>query len=120
MALIADSVFDTALQVITTGGDTINICSSEPANFAGIAGVNLGNATVTTGSPQDGDVDGRKVVVGAISNGSVTGTGTATHWALSNGTDTLYSTGSLTASQSVTTGNSFTLDAISIGIRDAT
>lgn len=120
MALIADAVFDTALNVLTTNGDTINICSSEPANYAAIAGVDLGNSTVTTGSPTAGDTDGRKVIVGAISTGSVTGTGTATHWALSNGTDTLYSTGSLTASQTVTTGNTFTLDAISITIRDAT
>lgn len=120
MALIADAVLDTALNVLTTNGDTINICSSEPANFAGIAGVNLGNATVTTGAPQNGDTDGRKVVVGAISTGSVTGNGTATHWALSNGTDALYATGSLTASQTVTNGNTFTLDAISITLRDAT
>lgn len=120
MALIADSVLDTALQVMTTNGDTINICSSEPANFAAIAAANLGNATVTTGSPQNGDTDGRKVVVGAISNGSVTGTGTATHWALSDGTATLYASGSLTASQTVTNGNTFTLDAINITIRDAT
>lgn len=120
MALIADSVLDLALQELASFGDTINICSAEPANFAGITGVDLGNATVTTGSPQNGDTDGRKVVVGAISNGSVTGTGTATHWALSDGTATLYATGSLTASQTVTSGNTFTLDAINITIRDAT
>ena len=120
MALIADAVLDTALNVLITNGDTLNICSAEPANFAGIAAVDLGNDTVSTTGPVDGDTDGRKATVGAITTGSVTGNGTATHWALSNGTDTLYATGSLTASQTVTNGNTFTLDAISITIRDAT
>lgn len=121
MARIVDSVFDLALQEIASFGDTINICSAEPANFAGIAAVELGQATVSVGAPTDGDVDGRKVVVGAVTTGgTISATGTATHWALSNGADTLYATGSLTASQSVTINNSFTLDAISITIRDAT
>jgi hypothetical protein len=75
---------------------------------------------MTVGSPTNGATDGRKVVVPAITDGSVTASGTASHWALTNASNTLIATGSLTSSQSVTNGNTFTLDAIDITIRDAT
>jgi len=120
MPLISDEVFDQGLDYADTNGTRIDICSAEPANFAGIAAVSLGNATVNTGATQNGATDGRRVIVPAITTGSVTGTGTATHWALSDGTAILVATGPLSASQAVTSGNTFTLDAISIGIRDAT
>lgn len=123
MPFIADAVFDAALNVLDTNGTRLDICSAEPTTYglATTAGANsLGSATVNTGAPEAGTTDGRKVVVPAITNGSVSTTGTATHWALTNGADTLYATGALTASQSVTSGNTFTLDAIDITIRDAT
>ena len=120
MPFINDEVFDQGLDYADTNGTRIDICSSEPATYAGIAAVTLGNATVNTGATQNGAPDGRRVIVPAITTGSVTGTGTATHWALSNGTAILVATGPLSASQAVTSGNTFTLDAISITIRDAT
>jgi hypothetical protein len=61
------------------------------------------------------------VVVTAITDGTVSGTGTAAYWAITKtSTSTLIATGSLTSSQAVTSGNTFTLDAINIAIRDAT
>lgn len=120
MPFINDEVFDQGLNYADTNGTRIDICSAEPASFAGIAAVSLGNATVNTGAPQNGAVDGRRVIVPAITTGSVTATGTATHWALSDGTAILVATGPLSASQAVTSGNTFTLDAITIAIRDAT
>ena len=120
MPFINDEVFDQGLDYADTNGTRIDICSSEPANYAGIAAVTLGNATVNTGATQNGATDGRRVIVPAITTGTVTGTGTATHWALSDGTAILVATGPLSASQAVTSGNTFTLDAISITIRDAT
>lgn len=63
---------------------------------------------------------GRRVTVAAIADGSVTATGTATHWAI---TDTangrLLATGALAASQLVTSGNTFTLGAFDAGIPGA-
>jgi hypothetical protein len=122
--LIADSVFDAGLATIQAGGTKIDLCSAEPANYAGIAAVTLGNKTgLTTGAPANGTVNGRRVTVPAIAAGapgSITGTGTVTHWALSNGSSTLYAAGALTSSQAVTSGNTFTLDAIDITIADAT
>lgn len=120
MAFIADAVFDGGLTVLDTNGTQIDITTSEITLWANLAAATLGNDTVNTGSPQAGDTDGREVVVPAITAGSVTGTGTVTHWCLSNGSSTVYAAGPLTASQAVTTGNTFTLDAINITIRDAT
>ena len=119
MAFINDLVFDNGLGYADTNGTKLDICSAEPANFAGIAAVTLGNDTVNTGAPEAGAVDGRRVIVPAITAGSVTATGTASHWALSDGTTNLIASGSLSSTQAVTSGNTFTLDAISITIRDA-
>ena len=121
MAAINDEVFDQGLDYADTNGTRIDITSTDPGlTYATVTGNTLGNDTVNTGAPQDGVTDGRRVVVPAISAGSVTGTGTATHWALTNGTNTVIASGALSASQAVTSGNTFTLDAISITIRDAT
>lgn len=122
MPFISDEIFDQGLDYADTNGTRIDICSSEPTTYAqATSTVSLGNKTgLNTGAAQNGATDGRRVIVPAITDGSVTGTGTATHWALTDGTSVLLATGSLSASQAVTSGNTFTLDAISITIRDAT
>ena len=121
MAAINDSVYDSGLTWADTNGTRIDIVSTDPGlTYATVTANTLGNDTVNTGAPTNGDVDGRKVVVPAITAGNVTATGTATHWALTNATDTVVASGPLTASQAVTNGNTFTLDAINITIRDAT
>lgn len=121
MAYINDEIFDQGLDYADTNGTRIDICSQEPTTYAEASSTyTLGNKTgLNTGATQDGATDGRRVIVPAITDGSVTGTGTATHWALSDGAAVLLATGALSASQAVTSGNVFTLDAISITIRDA-
>ncbi len=121
MAYINDEVFDQGLDYADANGTRVDICSQEPTSYsAATSTFTLGNkTTLNTGSTQAGATDGRRVIVPAITDGSVTATGTATHWALTNGSDTLIATGALTASQAVTSGNAFTLDAISLTIRDA-
>lgn len=117
---ISDEVRDQGLDYADTNGTRIDICSSEPANYAAVAGVSLGNKTgLNTGATQDGAVDGRRVQVPAIVDGNVTANGTATHWALTDGLGILVATGALSSSQVVTSGNTFTLDPIDITIRDA-
>ncbi len=121
MAAINDEVFDQGLDWADTNGTRIDITSTDPGlTYATVTGNTLGNDTVNTGTTEAGAVDGRRVIVPAITAGSVTGTGTASHWALTNGTNTVVASGALSSSQSVTSGNTFTLDAISITIRDAT
>ncbi|MDA8740883.1 hypothetical protein N9M73_07140 [Rhodobacteraceae bacterium] len=122
MAALTNTVLDGALNVLTSNGDRIDLCSSEPTTYSGISSVSLGNKTsLSIGSPADRSGGGREVTVAAITSsatGSITGTGTATHYAISNGSDTLYATGSLSASQAVTSGNTFTLAAFTIAIPD--
>jgi hypothetical protein len=120
MAFIADVVFDSGLTTLDTNGTRLDITSQEATTYAEATSTyTLGNDTVNTGAPEDGATDGRRCIVPAITAGSVTGTGTATHWALTNGSTTIYATGALSSSQAVTSGNTFSLDAVSITIRDA-
>jgi hypothetical protein len=120
MAFIADTVFDNGLTVVDVNGTRLDITSTEATTYTEATSTfTLGNDTVNTGAPEAGAVDGRRVIVPAIAAGSVTGTGTAAFWALTDGASVLYATGALSASQSVTSGNTFSLDAVSITIRDA-
>ena len=120
MAYINDEIFDQGLDYADTNGTRVDITSQEATTYAeATTTYTLGNATVNTGATTAGDTDGRKVVVPAVSSGSVTGTGTASHWALTDGSAVLLATGALSASQAVTTGNTFSLTAIDITIRDA-
>lgn len=121
MAFMSDEIFDQGLDYADTNGTRLDICSSEPTTYTEATSTNtLGNDTVNTGATQNGPTDGRMVQVPAITSGSVTGTGTATHWGLTDGSSILVATGSLSASQGVTSGNTFSLDAIDLRIRDAT
>lgn len=118
---INDNVFDQGVNYADTNGTRIDILSQAVTTYADRGTYTLGNKTgLNTGAAQNGATDGRRVIVPAITDGTVTATGTATHWALSDGSAVLIACGPLTASQSVTSGNTFTLDAISITIRDAT
>jgi hypothetical protein len=123
MAFINDRVFDNGLTVLDTEANRLDICSSEPTTYAqATSTLTLGNKTsLSVGAPEDRSPNGRKVVVAAItSNGNVTATGTASHWAVSDTVNSrLLATGVLSASQAVTNGNTFTLGAFDIGIPDA-
>jgi hypothetical protein len=73
---------------------------------------------VNVGAAQDAPGGGRRVVVAAITDGNVNGAGTVTHWAVSDTVGgRLLAAGSLGASQAVTGGNTFTLDAFDIVLR---
>jgi hypothetical protein len=122
MAFINDEVFDQGLDWADTNGTRLDITSTDPGGtYATVTANTLGNKTIGVTAAENADTGtGRQVTVPAITDGSVTGTGTATHWAIHNGTDTVVASGALTSSQSVTSGNTFTLDEILITIRDAT
>lgn len=123
MAFMADSVLDGAIAVLTGGVNRLDICSQEPTTYAEATSTyTLGNKTSPSlGSASNGTPSGRKTTVAAITDGSVTGTGTATHWALvATGSSTLLATGSLASSQAVTNGNTFATDAFDLTVLDAT
>ena len=118
---INPEVFDGGLDYADVNGTRIDICSQEPTTYAEAttdAAFSLGNKTgINTGTTEAGATDGRRVIVPAITGGTVTETGTATHWALTDGAAILVATGALSATQGVSNGNPFTLDAIDVTIR---
>jgi len=121
MAILDNRVFDNGLTVLDTEANKILITSQEATTFTEAnATYALGNSTsLSIGAPADRAGGGREVVVAAITDGSVTGTGTATHYAIVDTVNSrLLATSTLTASQSVTSGNTFTLTSVAIGIPD--
>ena len=121
MATIADYVLDAALTKLDTEADRIDITSQEATTYAEATSTyTLGNSTsLSFGAPQDGDTSGRKVTAGAITDGTVTGSGSATHFAIVDvSASRLLATGSLATPQSVTSGNSFTIAAFDVEIPD--
>ena len=121
MATLDNRVFDNGLTVLDTEANKILITSQEATTFTEAnATYALGNSTsLSIGAPADRAGGGREVVVAAITDGSVTGTGTATHYAIVDTVNSrLLATSTLTPSQSVTSGNTFTLSSVAIGIPD--
>ena len=121
MATLNDRVFDSGLTVLDTEANAIHITSQEATDYTDATSTStLGNSTsLSIGAPADRPGGGREVIVAAITDGSVTGTGTASHYAIVDTVNSrLLATGSLSASQAVTSGNSFTLASFTIGIPD--
>jgi len=121
MATLNDLVFDNGLTVLDTEANKIIITSQEATTYTEAnATYALGDSTsLSVGAPADRAGGGREGTVAAITDGSVTGTGTATHYAIVDTVNTrLLATSTLTASQAVTTGNTFTLSSVAIGIPD--
>ena len=121
MAALNDKVFDSGLNILDTDTENLYILSGDPGlAWSNIAALGLGNkATPTISAPGDRSAGGREVTVSAITDGTVTETGTATHYAMTDDSLTLIlASGALSASQAVTSGNTFTLTEFKIGIPD--
>ena len=117
MAYLNPLVLDSGLATIVGSSRRLDICSAEPDTYAeATSTMTVGNKTgLTIGAAADGSPSGRKVTIPQVTSGaagSVTGTATATHWALSDpGNSRLLAAGALSASQAVTSGNTFTTTA---------
>jgi hypothetical protein len=119
---VHNDVLDAALNYISTNADGIYICSQEPTTYTeAITTYGLGNRVggPSFGAAVDGDVSGRKKQVNAVTDGSVTGDGTANHVALvdSGNSKLLYVT-TIPTPQAVTNGNDWTLPSWDIEIED--
>lgn len=119
MPYINDSAFDAAISWIITNGTALSLCSSEPANYAGIAAVQLAEDTsVTCGAAANGASSGRRTTVPACA--CVAGDdGTAADWALHNNSDTLVASGNLSGNVSITDTLTYNTDAFDITFPDA-
>jgi hypothetical protein len=121
MATLDNRVFDNGLTILDTEANKVLVTSQEASTYTEANSTYaMGNSTsLSIGAPADRSGGGRKVAVASITDGSVTATGTATHYALVDTNNSrLLATGALTASQAVTSGNTFTLATFDIGIPD--
>lgn len=117
MGYLHSDVYDFGISELADA-NALHILSQAPASYADVATYTLGNkAAPTIGAPAAGSPDGRSATVSAITDGTVTATGTAAHYALVDSTTSrLLATAPLNAPVSVTSGNPFTLTAITIRI----
>lgn len=122
MPFINDYVLDAALAKFDTEANQLNICTQEPVSYTEATATyskGLKNG-ISIGAPADATPNGRKVTVAQITDGTVNGNGTVTHYAIVDTVNSrLLATGLLTASQVVTSGNTFTLAAFDIRFPDA-
>lgn len=125
MPFIADRVLDLGLNVLDVEANALHICNLEPTTFASATTTNsLGSATggafTGIGAPAAGSPNGRQVTVSAITAGTVSTTGTASHYAIVDTVNSrLLATGALSATQAVTSGNSFSLTSFTIRLAGA-
>lgn len=124
MSSIGDVVFDEGLdQLNTTTGvaNALHICSAEPTTYVeAITTYTLGNddGNLAITGPADKGGGGREVTMTALAGGAVTGTGTVIFYAIVDTVGTaLLAVGPVT-SQAVTSGNTFSLTSVTIGIPD--
>ncbi len=118
-AYLNDRVYDNGLTVLDTEASHLYINSTQPTTYTeAITTYALGvKATPTVGAPAAKAGGGREVTVSAITDGTVSGTGTAGFFSLVDSTNSrLLAAGPLSATQSVTSGNTFTLTSFKIGI----
>ncbi len=110
-----DAVMDGGPNYIKTNCTRVDVCTSEPANYAGIAAVTVGNYTVSSSdfTLANGDVSGRKVTLGQKTGNNGTGTGAANFVVFSNGSSTLY--GVINGDgDTINSGSPFTINAVDV------
>lgn len=115
-----NDVLDAALDKIATCTH-LTFCSSQPANYAGIAAVALASATLTAGDGNGDytvadDTSGRKVTVAAQTGMTPSANGTVTYAVLDDGTTLLAAT--TVTSQAVTTSQTWNSPQFKISIAD--
>lgn len=122
MPFINDNVLDDLSSLAGATNRRVDICfTQEPTTYTEATSTfSAGNKTgLSMTALNNGAVDGRKTDTPAITDGSVTDTQTVDWWGITDASSVLHAAGDLSAPQGVTSGNTFTLDAISVTIRDA-
>lgn len=119
VAQLENVVLDAALNEIDLA-TTITICSAEPTTFNEAnntfkLGSKVFGAGAVFGAASNATPSGRKVTSVAVTNGSVSATGTASWYAIIDGSR-LLAKGQLASAQAVTSGGTFTLAPFDVTI----
>jgi hypothetical protein len=121
VATLEDRVLDFGLNVLDTESSYLSVCSTEPTTIAiaattGLLGFKSWGVGSVFGSPAAGSpLPSRKVTSVAVSDGTITTSGTASWWAV-YAVGSLHAHGTLSSAQVVTAGNTFTLTAFDIKV----
>ena len=109
------------LMLDQTEGTKIHVCSAQPTTYAEAETTYSLAETTISGSytAANGDTSGRKNTCPAQSGVSIASSGTATHVAVTNGTDTLYAVTTCT-SQALTSGGTVDIPAWDQEVGDPT
>lgn len=120
MAFIHDDAFDAALDYLRTNCENFYLCSTEPTTFTQASSTyKLGTkASPTISSNGAGSPSGRKITV-SVTGGSISATGTATAWAITDDSASKLLAAGQCTSQAVTNGNTFDYSGSDITITDA-
>lgn len=122
VAQLETIAIDYGLNQLHTNVTHITICSGEPTTYAiatstSLLGYNSFGAGNAFGAPATSSTSLRAVSSVAITAGTITTSGTANWWAaVDEVNSSLYAHGSLSASQVVTAGNTFSLASFNISI----
>jgi hypothetical protein len=123
MPYLPDGSLDVLLNYVQDNVESLYICNAEPTDYTeASATFKLGTkVSPTVAEPSDRGGGGRECIVSAITDGAITVTDDATHWALckDSATSELLAAGDLAALQAVTDGNTFTLAQFAFGVPDA-
>ena len=118
--VVGDYALDNGLTGLKNAADKIYLCTQDPLTYTEATSTYaLGNKNFGAGgvfsAPAAGSPNGRQVASIAVTDGNITGTGTAAKWAVVDSANSrLLANGSLAASQAVTAGNTFTLASFTI------
>lgn len=122
VAQLETIALDFGLNQLHTNVTHITICAAEPTSYAiatgsGLLGYNSFGASNAFGVAGTSSTSLRAVTSAAVTAGTITTSGTANWWAAVDETgSSLYAHGSLSASQVVTAGNTFSLAGFNISI----
>ena len=112
---IPDTILD--LMLDQAEGGQLHVCNAQPTTYADLASMTLATGAIGAPTAGAGSPSGRENAYPAVSGMSITQTGTATHVALSNNTNTLYLVTTCT-SQALTSGGTVDTTAFTHTLTD--
>ena len=127
MPTVGDRVLDNGLSALKAEATDVNINTVEPATYAAamsgaqfLGKKTFGAGLVFPGAIAAGAPNGRKVTTAAVTDGAISANGSATACSITDNTGSrLLVTTTLSASQTVTSPNPFTLTAFDVRLPGA-
>lgn len=94
----------------------VHLCTALPGTIGDVSTYSLGYKANVVATVPEAAATGRRVSFSGITGGAVLTSGTATHYAVTNGTSELLAASTLSASVVVTAGGTFSLSAFTVTV----